>query len=245
MILTVTDFGAGAPYLAQMKAAVLTRAPQAVVLDLFADLPAYRPQGAAYLLAAYAGDFPRGSVFLCVVDPGVGTDRGAVAVEADGRWFVAPDNGLAAIVARRAEHLRVWRIDWRPARLSNSFHGRDLFAPVAAQLWTDAEAPGPAIDPADLVGADWPDQLAEIVYCDGYGNAMTGLDAARLSPQTPLQIGEHRLPYARTFGEVPVGAAFWYDNANGLAEVAVNQGSAARELGALPGTPVRLHAGGA
>jgi hypothetical protein len=245
MILTVTDFGLGPPYLAQMKAAVLTRAPQAVVLDLFADLPAYRPQGAAYLLAAYAGDFPRGSVFLCVVDPGVGTTRGAVAVEADGRWFVAPDNGLTAIVARRAAHLRVWRIDWRPARLSDSFHGRDLFAPVAAQLWTDAEAPGPAIDPADLVGAEWPEQLAEIVYCDAYGNAMTGLDAGGLDPDAVLEAAGRRLPYARTFGEVPVGAAFWYANANGLAEIAVNQGSAARDLGLGPGTPVTLHAAGA
>jgi hypothetical protein len=240
MILTVTDFGVGAPYLAQMKAAVLARAPQALLLDLFADLPAFRPQGAAYLLAAYAGDFPRGSVFLCVVDPGVGTERAAVAVEADGRWFVGPDNGLTALVARRAARVRAWRIDWRPERLSASFHGRDLFAPVAAQLWTDAQAPGPALDPAALVGADWPDQLAEIVYCDGYGNAMTGLSAAGLPAGAVLVAAGHCLPPARTFGEVAPGAAFWYANANGLAEIAVNQGSAARDLGLEPGTPVEV-----
>ena len=93
-----------------------------------------QPRLAAYLLAALAVEFPKGSVFLCVVDPGVGGDRLPVVLEADGRWFVGPDNGLLNTVAAQSEHV-VWRIiTWRPELLSASFHGRDLFAPIAANI---------------------------------------------------------------------------------------------------------------
>jgi S-adenosylmethionine hydrolase len=85
-------------------------------------------------LAAYAAWFPAGTVFLCVVDPGVGSERPAIIVEADGRWYVGPGNGLFEILQRRAERTRCWEIDWKPERISASFHGRDLFAPVAATL---------------------------------------------------------------------------------------------------------------
>ena len=105
------------------------------IIDLFADAPAYDPQASAYLLAAYIGEFAPGTVFLCVVDPGVGSDRAPCVVHADGKWFVGPDNGLFELVVRRArDQVRCWRIDWVPSRLSATFHGRDLFAPVAAQL---------------------------------------------------------------------------------------------------------------
>lgn len=239
MILTVTDFGVGPPYLAQMKAAILAHAPNVPVLDLFADLPAFRPHAAAYLLAAYAGDFPPASVFLCVVDPGVGSAREARVVEAAGRWFVGPDNGLMAIAARRTA-ARAWTIDWRPEHLSASFHGRDLFAPVAAGLARGADVPGTPVDPMGLVGADWNDDLAEVVYCDGYGNAMTGLRADRLAPEARLRVGTRVLERARTFADVPSGSAFWYANANGLAEIAVNQGRAEVVLGIEPGSPVEV-----
>ena len=242
MILTVTDFGVGPPYLAQMKAAALAVAPDVPVLDLFADLPAFRAQAAAYLLAAYAGDFPPDSTFLCVVDPGVGGDRAAIVVRAQGRWFVGPDNGLLAIAARRDGDARAWTIDWRPARLSASFHGRDLFAPVAAGLARGGDVPGRPVGLDTLVGADWPDELAQIVYCDGYGNAMTGLRADRLPADARLQVAGRELPRARTFADVPPGTAFWYENANGLAEVAVNQGRACDLLGLAPGAAVGIAA---
>ncbi len=226
MIALFTDFGVAGPYLGQVKAVLHRDAPGVPAVDLFADAPAQMPKPAAYLLAAYGGWFPPGTVLLAIVDPGVGSARAGVVVEADGRFYVGPDNGLFEPVLRRAGRVRDWRIVWRPASLSASFHGRDLFAPVAARL-----ARGGA--PAGLLGAgaisrypDWPDDLPEIVYVDGFGNAMTGIRASTLPQDARLGVGGQVLPRARTFSDAPAGAAFWYENANGLAEIAVNRGRA-------------------
>lgn len=230
MIVLFTDFGLEGPYVGQMRAVLQADAPGVSVIDLFADAPTHDPRAAAYLLPAYAGEFPPDTVFLCVVDPGVGGDRVPAVVMANGRWYVGPENGLFAIIARRAGDVRWWPIAWRPDRLSASFHGRDLFAPTAARLArgrTPEGAPRPA---ADLDRADWPDDLAEIVYVDRFGNAMTGLRATAVPADALLEVAGRRLQRARTFSDVPVGTAFWYENANGLAEIAVNRGRAADVL---------------
>jgi len=128
MIALFTDFGLLGPYTGQMKAVLCLAASDVAVIDLFADAPAGDPKASAYLLAAYTAWFPAGTVFLCVVDPGVGGTRPAVIVEADDRWYVGPGNGLFELVLRRASMARRWDIEWKPERLSASFHGRDLFA---------------------------------------------------------------------------------------------------------------------
>ena len=132
MIVLFTDFGLHGPYTGQMKAVLHQMAPGIPVVDLFADAPVGSPEASTYLLAAYAAWFPSGTVFLCVVDPGVGGTRPAIIVEAEARWYVGPGNGLFELVRRRGGQTRSWDIDWKPERLSASFHGRDLFAPVAA-----------------------------------------------------------------------------------------------------------------
>lgn len=246
MIVFCTDFAR--PYRAQMEL-VLARlpmppgAPAPASVTLFEDLPAFNPKAAAYLLAAYIHEAPEGAAFCCVVDPGVGGERPAVILQASGRWFVGPDNGLFAVIARRAERAAVWTVTWRPPRLSNSFHGRDLFTPLAARL-ARGEAPDDTwAKPTEclaVTGADWPEDLAEVVYLDGFGNAMTGLRAARLPQAAGLRIGDRLLPRARTFGAVPPGTAFCYENANGLLEVAVNQGAAGAALGLTVGSPVAV-----
>ena len=142
MIVLCTDFGLEGPYTGQVKAVLARAAPAVPVIDLFADLPPFRPQAAAYLLAAYGEVFVAGDVIVAVVDPGVGGARAALALEADGRWYVGPDNGIFELVLRRAQAARCWRIDWRPAALSATFHGRDLFAPVAAGLARGEPPPG-------------------------------------------------------------------------------------------------------
>ena len=170
MIVIFTDFGLHGPYTGQMKAVLHEMAPGIPVIDLFADAPAGNPKASAYLLAAYAAWFPAGTHFLCVVDPGVGGSRPPIVIEADGRWYVGPGNGLFELVQRRARELRRWDIAWRPERLSASFHGRDLFAPLAARLARGEAPPGPPrADDTDR-RADWPDDLAEIVYLDHFGN---------------------------------------------------------------------------
>lgn len=240
MIVLFTDFGLHGPYTGQMKAVFHRDAPGVPIVDLFADAPAGNPKASAYLLAAYAAWFPAGTVFLGVVDPGVGGARPPVVIEADGRWHVGPGNGLFELVQRRAQAVRVWDIDWKPQHLSASFHGRDLFAPVAAMLARGEAPPGrPRLDNADR-RADWPDELREIVYVDHYGNAMTGLRAALLPPDARLVATGRTLERARTFSDRPPGTAFWYENANGLAELAVNQGRADRELSLSVGSPVGI-----
>ena len=238
MIVLFRDFGLEGPYTGQVKTVLYQTAPTVPVIDLFADAPAGKPKPAAYLLAAYAVWFPPGTVILAVVDPGVGGTRGAVVVEADGRWYVGPDNGLFELVQRRALAVRSWDILWRPGAMSASFHGRDLFAPIAGQLARGIFPSEP--QRSDEIGrcADWPDDLAEIVYIDRYGNAMTGLRAAVLADTTYLRVSGRVLPRARTFSDVPAGTAFWYENSNGLAEIAVNAGRADAALDLALGSPV-------
>jgi S-adenosylmethionine hydrolase len=240
MIALFTDFGLHGPYTGQMKAVLHQMAPGIPVIDLFADAPAGRPKAAAYLLAAYAAWFPVGTVFLSVVDPGVGGTRPAEIVKADGRWYVGPDNGLFELVHRRAGQTLHWDIEWQPERLSASFHGRDLFAPVAAMLARGDAPPGRLRMNATHRQTDWPDDLGEIVYIDHFGNAMTGLRAAVLPPETRLIAAGRALQRVRTFSDVPPATAFWYENANGLAEIAVNQGRADLVLGISLGSPIEI-----
>jgi S-adenosylmethionine hydrolase len=244
MIVLFSDFGTAGPYVGQVKAVLHNEAPGVPVVDLFADAPRTIPKRAAYLLAAYSAWFPKGSVFLAVVDPGVGGSRAAVLVEADGRHYVGPDNGLFELIVRRAGILRSWEIVWRPTALSASFHGRDLFAPVAA-LAARAALPADRLCAGEITRfTDWPDELYEIVYIDHYGNAMTGIRASALPEPVRLGVGGRWLSRALTFSEVPTGRAFWYANANGLAEVAVNGARADAALGLIPGAPVRLKSSG-
>ncbi len=238
MIVLFTDFGLAGPYTGQVKAVLCRLAPGVPVIDLFADAPSRDPRPAAYLLAAYAAWFPAGTVFLAVVDPGVGGARPAVALEADGRWFVGPGNGLMEIVQRRAARARLLEITWRPPSLSASFHGRDLFAPIAARLAKGEAIEAEARPAGDGGRPDWPDDLAEIVYIDHYGNAMTGLRAERLPAEAWLVAAGRRVPPGITFSAVAPGSPFWYRNSNGLAEIAVNMGRADQALGLSIGVPV-------
>lgn len=241
MIVTFTDFGVAGPYLGQVRLALAREAPGVPVVDLLADAPAFQVRAGAYLLAALAADLPPGTVCLGVVDPGVGTERRPVVVEADGRWFVGPDNGLFHVLARRASRRERWEVLWRPERLARTFHGRDLFAPVAARIargdWPAVRRiDGPEGEPTDR----WPEDLAAVVYVDPYGNAMTGTRASVIAPGAVLSAGGRRLERAGTFADVEPGHAFWYENSVGLAEIAVNQASAARTLGLAVGSPVRV-----
>ena len=215
-------------------------APGVPAIDLFADAPVGNPKASAYLLAAYAEWFAAGTVFLSVVDPGVGGTRPPVILEADGRWYVGPGNGLFELVERRATSARSWDIVWKPERLSASFHGRDLFTPVAAMLARREPPPGRPRNDGAHRRTDWPDDLNEIVYIDHYGNAMSGLRAIMLPREARLVAAGRLLKRAGTFSDQPPGTAFWYENSNGLAEIAVNQGRADRELGLVIGTPVEI-----
>lgn len=240
MLITFTDFGAEGPYLAQVKAAFLAEAPTAPILDLFVDAPAFRPRLAGYLLAHYIRDMPLGAVVLGVVDPGVGTERRPIVVHAGDRWFVGPDNGLFTQALRLAGGGSAWRIDWRPQQASASFHGRDIFAPVAGRLARGLPPPGAPLDPDDLVGINDPNDLDTVIYVDAFGNLITGRQAHTVPAGAIIRTNGQVVPQARTFSDVPVGTAFWYRNANDLVEIAVNQGRADTLLGAGPETRITV-----
>ncbi len=240
MIFLFTDFGAADLYVGQVKAVLHQRAPGAQVVDLLHEAPAFNVRAGAHLLAALAGRIPAGSVTLAVVDPGVGGARKPVAVLAGDRWFVGPDNGLLSVVAARAERAEPFPIRWKPAHLSASFHGRDLFAPVAAMLARgDRQAAGLGRK-AKLVHDFGDKDLAEIIYVDHYGNAMTGLRAGGVPRNGRLVVNSRSIERARVFSEVPQGEIFWYENSLGLAEIAANAASAAGKLGLTVGTSVSI-----
>jgi len=233
-IALFTDFGVRDPYVGQMHAAVLNHAPGATVVDLHHYAPAFAPGPAGLLLEALVPFLPRQAVVVGVVDPGVGTARGSLALWSRGHWFVGPDNGLFAPLLDDpgAEAYRL--ADGRGTSVSASFHGRDRFAPVAAELMRgDRMVLGEAVSHPVRLDA----QRDRIIYADHYGNLMTGL-AVPDDPAAALRIGGHTLAFARTFGEVAPGDLFWYRNSLDRVEVAAREASARDLLGVAEGDEV-------
>ena len=241
IIALFTDFGANTPYPGLIRLVLAQKAPNSIVIDFCHDLPAFTPRAAAYLLPAYTSVLPRESVVLSVVDPGVGSKNSRPSiVRADSLWFVGPDNGIFNEVARKANKLEWWDITWKPINISNTFHGRDLFAPVAAQVALGKLPPGNRVEPKSRINTDWPKNLAEIIYIDRYGNGITGIKAESLNSDSQLIISGQQLIHAHTFSDVKVGEAMWYANSNNLIEICVNQGSAAERMGLTIGTVIEI-----
>lgn len=236
-IVLFTDFGLDGIYTAQVEHVLNLRAPDSRVLDYISLAPRGDPRAASYLLEPYTRRFADGTVFVCVIDPGVGSyvDQ-PVAVRADGRWYVGPDNGLFEQVRRRARDVQTHPllIDVGDQSISASFHGRDLYAPVAADLACGRKPHHPASKGRRY---DWPDDLFEIIYIDHYGNAITGARAAAVGDVSSIHVAGTPVRRARTFSDVAPGEPMFYVNANGLVEIAVNQGRADEVLGLRPGTP--------
>jgi len=253
MIVLFTDFGLGGPYLGQVKAVLHVDAPNVAVIDLFSDAPAHDPKASSYLLGAYCEGFPDASVFLAVVDPGVGGERRALVIRAGKYWYVGPDNGLAEILIRRQEtetemenSIDVWEIIWKPDRCAASFHGRDIFAPIAARIACGEDPDAGTgcfrrLEPSLIRRSDWPDDLPEIVYIDHFGNAMTGVRSGSLEAGQSLAIDGISLKQVETFTDVPPGDMFCYGNANGLMEIAVNQERADEKMGLEIGKMISIN----
>lgn len=237
-ILLFTDFGHDDPYVGQMEAAIERAAPGVKVIHLLHSAPAFNVRASAHLLAALIEHLPSGHTVCGVVDPGVGSERRGMILFAQGNWFVGPDNGLFSVIAARAHVPRLWHLPPASRELSASFHGRDLFAPLAAAIAAGRfpEESSPDGDSLDVeFGAG---DLFEIIYVDHYGNCHTGIRGSGASGEARLVVKGRELRYARVFAAVPLGAAFWYENSEGLVEIAVNRGSAANLLALEVGEPV-------
>ena len=240
MIVLFTDFGLEGPYIGQVETVLHQQAPGIPVINLFSDLAPFDIQGAAYLLPAYTAGFDKGTVFLCVVDPGVGSERPGVVVKADGCWYVGPDEGMFELVLRRARTVECHVLP-EVKDAAPSFHGRDVFAPAAAFIARNGRLPE-GCSPCELRRyPDWPDDLARVLYIDRFGNAITGLRSAMLANAAILTVAGQDLKRATTFSDVAEGEAFWYENSSGLVEIAVNQGRASELPGLDVGTPVKFY----
>jgi S-adenosylmethionine hydrolase len=238
VIVLFTDFGSRDPYVGQLKARLAELAPALQVIDLLHEVPEFNAHAGAHLLAAFASGFPPGSVFLTVVDPGVGTQREAVVMLAGGCWFVGPDNGLLSVIHARQPDARLWRVTWRPDGLSATFHGRDLFAPIAAEI-AYGELPADKLAPLDKLQVEFDaGDLARVIYIDHFGNAWTGVRGV-LKDARVSAAGE-TFRHSESFGFVDKGSGFWFINSVGLLELAVNRGSAATAFGLKVGDPVQV-----
>ncbi len=246
LVTLTTDFGRIDPYAGIMKGVILARHPAARVVDLTHDVPPFRPEVGGFWLRRAARWFPAGTVHVAVVDPGVGTRRDIVCVCRDAQAFVAPDNGLAEELTRGTDAAAVHQLA-QPTleRLgalaaSATFHGRDIFAPVAAALSAGEIQPaelGPAV--TDLVPSRMPRPVhgpeieGQIVLADRYGNLVTNIAVERLREfrRPVVKAPPLALALSTTYGEVAEGEYLALINSFELLEIARNGGSAAAGLG--------------
>jgi S-adenosylmethionine hydrolase len=254
LIALLTDFGLSDPFVGVMKAVIASIAPEAAVIDLTHGIPARDIAAGAWALATATPYLPPDAVVVGVVDPGVGTARRPVGARLGRHIFVGPDNGLISWWQTREPLTAAIVLDrrdlWLSEQPSATFHGRDLFAPVAAHIVHGvplADA-GSAIDPASLVRLDLPTPVvrgkeiaAHIISVDRFGNLITDIGpdlAARLFSAIAIsaRLGRHRIAgRAATFGAGPASAPFWYLDSSGHAAIAWRSDSAARRLNAEVG----------
>ncbi len=247
IITLLSDFGTSDPYVAAMKGVILSIQPEATLVDLTHEVPPQDIIAGAFLLAGAAPYFPPRTIHLAVVDPGVGTQRRALAARARGQFWVGPDNGLFHLVFLKSGSLDIVSLEdphYFRESVSPTFHGRDIFAPVAAYLahGTPLSAFGPSL--SDPTALPWPQPTytpeavrGEIVYVDGFGNLVSNIRGsdlmAWLGEETYVVIlGSLTLKtLARTYGDVPHKEFLALVGSHGYLEIACSLGNAARRLG--------------
>jgi S-adenosylmethionine hydrolase len=231
-----------------MKGVLQTLSPGAVIVDATHEIPRGDVQAGARALDRYWKRFPPGTIHLCVVDPGLGTARRPIVVEAEGRFAVGPDNGLLAPLIRAAGSVLAIDSDLSPSGLCATFQGRDLFAPAAAYLARggDLRDLGPTI--SDAVVAEGPAAVlvgpgqarGAVVGVDRFGNLQTNVPGGWLVGAYVVEVGPFRLPVARTYGDVAVGEGLALVGSGGTVEIAVRDRSAENVLGVARGASVVL-----
>jgi hypothetical protein len=256
VITITTDFGHKGPFAAVMKGVILERFREACIVDLAHDIPAYWPHEAGFWISRSYHYFPAGTVHIAIVDPGVGTGREIIMVEYDTHVFMAPDNGLLASMLYATDDARVYRLNrasldrLRIPEPSLTFHGRDIFAPVAAEFaagrmvpadlgrrtsqWTPAWIDEPDVRPGRVTGV--------IVTVDAFGNLISNIDQSLIHPfKFPVAtIAGHRLNLKSTYGDASPGEYLALINSFGVLEIARAEGSAAAGLGSERGAPITV-----
>lgn len=255
VITLTTDFGLSDHFVASMKGVILGMLPGAEIVDVSHEVAPYGIAEAAFIISQVYADFPKKTVHVVVVDPGVGTDRRPLLVSAAGQYFIAPDNGVLSMVYSREKHSvrAITNTKYFRQPVSATFHGRDIFAPCAARLAQGASAAGFGKSVRDYVrlAFDRPARSGErtwtgmVLKIDRFGNVITNFSVSEFSGVRTrpfsLTAGAREITvFARTFADGAAGQVFAYAGSAGYLEIAMNQGSAARELSVAAGAPLSL-----
>jgi S-adenosylmethionine hydrolase len=257
LITLLTDFGADSPYVAAMKGVIATIHPAARVVDITHSIPHQNVRAGAWTWEETTPHFPRGTIHVGVVDPGVGTSRRLICAAIDGSLFLAPDNGLVGRLAMRSPPSTIVALTateyWLP-HVSNTFHGRDILAPTAARLslGLDVARLGPPVE--RIVELSWPEVLVmpgkiqgTVRSIDSFGNLITDIAAEKLAdvPTDPervrIRCDEHETQgLFRTYGDQPPMTLLALIGSSGYLELAIVQENASMMLGIRTGTPVTV-----
>ncbi|NGZ05624.1 MAG: SAM-dependent chlorinase/fluorinase [Magnetococcales bacterium] len=239
-VILLTDFGTTDPYVGQVKGVLTRLFPRVTILDLFHDIPPFAIKSGAWMLERCLPHMPSPAIWLCVVDPGVGSSRRGLLVQSNGSFFIGPDNGLLTPILNRSD-ARILTLDGPgdDPTISHTFHGRDLFAPVAAHLLhgrSPSHLGTPLISPPHLLhdpgwrSAGHKAWRTEVMFTDRYGNLITALPGDKVRGQTAKGWLDGTLcgTLVTTFASVPVGTSALVIGGFGTVEVVINQGNAAR-----------------
>jgi len=259
LITLLSDFGFKDPYVAEMKAVILSICPDAYIIDISHEIEKFNIRMGAFVLAQAAHYFPEGTIHVAVVDPGVGTARRPIIVETERSLYVGPDNGLLILAAQNEGIKCIYEISNRKymlKRVSKTFHGRDIFSPAAAYLAMGVEPSkfGPVIRDPVKPSFSSPETreeeiIGEVIHIDGFGNIITNiseknLKAAGISEGRNLcvQLGDKRmiLKMCSSYDEVCKNAPLSIIGGTGFLEISVNQGNASKILNVKIGTPITL-----
>ena len=250
----LTDFGTRDWYVASMKGVIADIAPHAQIIDITHDIPMGDVAAASFMLLVSHTTWPKGSIFVAVVDPGVGSARKALIGCANGYVFIGPDNGILASCFALDPTVEVRHLSnpayWRP-HVSPTFHGRDVFAPAAASMarggslnsygplmtsWAPSPLPEPVMHGSEVCGV--------VAYIDHFGNALTNIPlpvvSSAVGPRADVVVGDQVLPLLSFYKQVPPGAPLAVEGSCGYVEISVNAGSAAGNLGLRRGSPVTV-----
>ncbi|AEH46010.1 protein of unknown function DUF62 [Thermodesulfatator indicus DSM 15286] len=250
-IILLTDFGLKDHYVGVMKGVIKTIAPQEDIIDLTHEVPPQDIKAGAFLLGVSYRYFPDGSIFVAVVDPGVGTERKGILVSTGKYFFVGPDNGLFSFVLEQEKTFFAWELKnnfYFRREISITFHGRDIFAPVAAHLARGVSPKefGPSLK--EIKRLPWPKVIKDnnslkgaVIYVDRFGNLITNIHIRDITGEIKKVTYQGlEIPFLKTYGLAPPGNLLALIGSEGYLEIAASQGSAAQKLGSQGEVHVEL-----